>query len=853
MRKPAFLSNQRLSRFLVSLLMCLGLSLPLLMTFGLSQSVVLSIAVSVGVIGLLTVIGSAKKGRLFEIGLLIVIGIVQFFLPNMGLFGAAMDAFKAVELYFKGITPAVILFSGSITIVISIGVALVSYVFTRKEVGFVPAAIVVVLVLFGIWTLGETVHLWYALPAILALLLLVAQSTHEKINLFEVLPMAVIVVVLAMLILPSGNTTFQPLYQSAMRLKQTITDYLFFTEQRNVFTLGSYGYYPMSSGKLGGEANPNENPVMMVKTDKRTLLRAVVKDEYTGRSWRDTSGGKRYLYIDPRWSQVRTRAFLMDMPSKAVLSASKILDQHAVNVQMQNTATSTIFTPVFLRKFTAQSDMVGYFNDASEMFITRDLARDDAYAVFAPIFEGGDNGLGALVAAAPKGSDAYYQTMISKYTALPDHIEDKVYSDVKNIAAAATTPYEQATAIMRHLQRYYRYTLSPKTPPENQDFVTYFLYVEKEGYCTYFASAMTVMCRMIGLPTRYVEGFLAEPAGDGIAYVTGMDAHAWTEVYFEGFGWIPFDATPSQENLNNENQDEPEPSPSPSPSPSPQPDEPNADPTPSPEPETPDEEPSPQPDEDMDNPPEPPDEKPPSNWWLWLLAVAAIGGIVYRIHSRMPKQMAKRQTDEQDAIFIYGNATFLVMRLLGRNPRKGETPLLFARRMDKQKAFPVPILPLWRMMALSNYSKAQPAAEQTARAKDTFERMYKPQNPLLKLRFMFKVAFGKNSYHGLDTKQEYTKPETQYNYFAQQASKKNKKSKIGKAQKPSKNAAEKTGKQAKKGKAKPEIRPEQTQARQQRPTSKPMPTEPEEQSPNPPDKNPPSTNQRRSRSQRNRK
>ena len=110
--------------------------------------------------------------------------------------------------------------------------------------------------------------------------------------------------------------------------------------------------------------------------------------------------------------------------------------------------------------------------------------------------------------------------------------------------ADAATPYEQACAILRHLQRYYRYTLSPVTPPENQDFVTYFLYVGKEGYCTYFASAMTVLCRMAGLPARYVEGFLAQPDSSGFAYVTGQNAHAWTEAYFEGFGWVPFDPYP---------------------------------------------------------------------------------------------------------------------------------------------------------------------------------------------------------------------------------------------------------------------------------------------------------------------
>lgn len=306
-----------------------------------------------------------------------------------------------------------------------------------------------------------------------------------------------------------------------MNLKQTISDYLFFTEPRNVFTLGSYGYYPMGGGRLGGEAAPSEYPVMMVKTDKRTLMRAVVKDEYTGRNWRDTSSGKRYLYVNPRWSKLRESVFLEKMPAEAVQAASTILDQHAVTVQMQNTAASTVFTPVFLRNFSAQSDMVGYFNDASELFITRDLRQGDRYTVFTPIFEGGENGLGALISAAPKGDDSYYQAVVNDYTKLPDHLEQKVYDDLNNIIGAASTPYEKACAIMRHLQRYYRYTLTPDEPPENQDFVTYFLYVGKEGYCTYYASAMTVLCRMAGLPARYVEGFLATPASDGLRLCDG--------------------------------------------------------------------------------------------------------------------------------------------------------------------------------------------------------------------------------------------------------------------------------------------------------------------------------------------
>ena len=55
---------------------------------------------------------------------------------------------------------------------------------------------------------------------------------------------------------------------------------------------------------------------------------------------------------------------------------------------------------------------------------------------------------------------------------------------------------------------------------------------------------MTVLARAIGLPARYVEGYAADPDADGVARVTQQDAHAWTEVYFPGFGWLPFDPTP---------------------------------------------------------------------------------------------------------------------------------------------------------------------------------------------------------------------------------------------------------------------------------------------------------------------
>lgn len=76
----------------------------------------------------------------------------------------------------------------------------------------------------------------------------------------------------------------------------------------------------------------------------------------------------------------------------------------------------------------------------------------------------------------------------------------------------------------------------------------YFLFHQKKGYCTYFASAFGVLARCVGIPTRYVEGFMVdykEKDNVGAYQVGSNNAHAWVEAYIEGIGWIPFEPTPA--------------------------------------------------------------------------------------------------------------------------------------------------------------------------------------------------------------------------------------------------------------------------------------------------------------------
>lgn len=764
-------SYERLSRLTVSLLLCLGVLWPLLWAIEIQGAFAAATLTAVAVIAVCTVSGTNRKLRFLIGAAAALVLLVQLFLPRFGALGQIVEAVKAFALYLNGFNCAASLYRFPLALSLAVVSAVVSYLFSHKGAGFIPATVLLVLVLFGLWSLGKYNFFWFAAPGLIALLMIISQSSHEKINLFEVLPMAAVVVALAMFLTPAGKTVIEPLHKAAMQLKETIADYLFFTEPRNVFTIGSYGYYPMGQGKLGGPAEPSDYPVMMVETDRKTLLRGVVKDHYTGRSWQDTSSGRRLLYVNPGWRSLRVAAFLENMPDQAVQGASTLLDTKAINIQMQNKAASTLFAPVFLRNVKAQGSLVPYFNEGSELFVTRDLMVDDRYAAMAPIIEGGDHQLGALVNAAAAQTDPYYMEVYARYTQLPGHLEETLYYDLQNIVAASETPYDQACAIQRHLQRYYRYTLTPEEPPENQDFVTYFLYIGKEGYCTYYASAMTVLCRMAGLPARYVEGFMAQPSGDGLAYVTGLNAHAWTEVYFQGFGWVPFDPTPSLQDMENQQQEPEQPDPTPTPTPTPEPtpsptpthDPNNDEPTPSPTPPHPEDTPEPE-----MQPPEPPiippedDDKPNLSWLWWLLLLAALAALIVRIMLRTPDRVASKQPDVREQLFTYGNATAQVLRMRGYKVQPGETPMLFARRMDKLHAGSVAITPLWRAMTLSHYSRRNPTQQLTQQARDIFHAVYQPQPFLVKLRFLLSAAFGKNFYRMLETPVEHVEPKKLY-------------------------------------------------------------------------------------------
>ena len=84
---------------------------------------------------------------------------------------------------------------------------------------------------------------------------------------------------------------------------------------------------------------------------------------------------------------------------------------------------------------------------------------------------------------------------------------------------------------------------TPAMPDDQSDFVTYFL-ESGRGYCIHFATAGALLLRMQGIPARYVTGYAARLGANGRGDVMDSDAHAWVEVYIDGYGWHPVEMTP---------------------------------------------------------------------------------------------------------------------------------------------------------------------------------------------------------------------------------------------------------------------------------------------------------------------
>ena len=144
------------------------------------------------------------------------------------------------------------------------------------------------------------------------------------------------------------------------------------------------------------------------------------------------------------------------------------------------------------------------------------------------------------------------------YTAVPERLR-AVLAAALPIQKASTNEEKRhwIRTVQKYFSDYYTYTIRPGRTPEGEDFISYFLQTQKEGYCSAFASAGVMFLRAAGIPARYVTGVtvgvdeLTQAGRTAEGYfsmdVNDRHAHAWAEIYVDGIGWRPVEFTPGYE------------------------------------------------------------------------------------------------------------------------------------------------------------------------------------------------------------------------------------------------------------------------------------------------------------------
>jgi len=180
--------------------------------------------------------------------------------------------------------------------------------------------------------------------------------------------------------------------------------------------------------------------------------------------------------------------------------------------------------------------------DPSALYSRYALAAGESYEFLSSLTEADEESL-------TQAGTSYPDWVVPRYLQLPDSLPGRVRALAEQLTVDLETPYEKAKTIEAYL-REIRYDDQIEGPSLIQDGVDYFLFDAQAGYCDYYASAMTVMLRAVGVPARYVRGYSQGAQEEGQYHLLESDGHAWPEVFFPGYGWVEFEPTGGEPPLN---------------------------------------------------------------------------------------------------------------------------------------------------------------------------------------------------------------------------------------------------------------------------------------------------------------
>jgi transglutaminase-like putative cysteine protease len=318
-------------------------------------------------------------------------------------------------------------------------------------------------------------------------------------------------------------------------------------------TVSDQSGYSRDDSNIGGGFNFDYSPVMMVQTNLRTYLRGEAKTVYTGRGWEDRDASDMWTRIPAGGGEtnfgIPGRA--EDVKTEKVIQTVTMIRQDRIPV-MFGAGPITRFADI---DSAGRLAVLGNQEEWELRFAPP--VRIRSYTVESEVTVLDRAALRQVANPAPGEASID----LRPYLQLPGSLPDRVRELAAKVTSGAENSYDKAVLLETYLKGNYAYNNQPDTSKQTSpDVVDAFLFEIKEGYCDYFSTAFVVMARSIGLPARWVKGYVAgveegdisdvfyggfenNPQGAGTYTVRNADAHSWAEVYFEGYGWIPFEPT----------------------------------------------------------------------------------------------------------------------------------------------------------------------------------------------------------------------------------------------------------------------------------------------------------------------
>lgn len=312
-----------------------------------------------------------------------------------------------------------------------------------------------------------------------------------------------------------------------------------------------------TQNRLGEKVQTRKKPQITVN-GKKTLsplyLAGNIYAEYTGHNWEEAESELPYDE-DEYILQAREMENWLDDGAITPEERGEVSEDHTLNIMFTGINTRSLFVPLNGENIALIHG--GKLDDnASNVRLEEAMGNGFSYMLTYTEIDYSNPIFTNLIYEAleqERPTDVRTEYIFETYTQLPEELPQEISDLAEELTAECANDYDKMKALEDYLKNF-TYSRNLGEIPEDEDYVVYFLFDRKEGYCTAYASALAVMGRCQGIPTRYVEGFVAARSCYYNTFslnITTLDSHAWVEAYFPGIGWVPFDGVPGyRERLN---------------------------------------------------------------------------------------------------------------------------------------------------------------------------------------------------------------------------------------------------------------------------------------------------------------